>query len=179
MSIATKRTTKPKPAPAPRASLQNLFPGRAFIAADPGAACGLAVFDAHGRLVRAVQCKLLDGVELVRELHLPIAVEKPQIYPHARARPNDLITLAVRAGQLIGAAPRGEAITVLPREWKGQNDKSVTQRRVIALLDGAERAYLAGVTAAMKPSAKDDDMQDAIALGLFAAGRADFLRPNG
>ena len=156
--------------------MKNLFPGTVFAAIDPGAHSGVARFDEYGRIEYVYQGKLLDAVGLIASWRVPIIVEVPQIYPNARARPNDQITLAVRAGMFIGAAPRGCAIEVKPREWKGQADKDVIHKRAARCFDEAERAYLLSVASTF--GKKDDDVQDAIALGLYACGRVDFARPN-
>lgn len=178
MTTTKARSTRPKTKPVAgerTAHGVRLFT-TAFAAVDPGENSGVAVFTADGELRAAMQGKLADAVEYLRQLNIPCIVEKPQVYPHAPARPNDLITLALRAGMFLGVAAAG-SLTVLPREWKGGTDKPIIHRRAIALLGPGERAYLSGLAAALGP--KDDDVQDAIALGLYAAGRVDYLRPNG
>ena len=63
-----------------------------------------------------------------------IIIEGQRIYPESKARPNDLIKLAVLAGAIAGICaslyPSKRIIIPQPREWKGSVPKSVYQARL-------------------------------------------------
>ena len=93
-----------------------------------------------------------------------IVVELPRSYPGSRVNPGDLITLAYRAGQVVGRC-RGaftKVRTLFPADWKGQTPKRVMNQRVLARLDEAERAAVAMM---------DHNVLDAVGIGLWHLGR--------
>lgn len=95
-----------------------------------------------------------------------LAIEKPQVYPRSPVPPNDLITLALKAGRYIGAfeSPGLEAVTVLPHEWKGNLPKDICEARVRKHLSVGELALVA--TGAGVPMSLQNNMWDAIGIGL-------------
>lgn len=102
-----------------------------------------------------------------------LVCEIPQVYARDRSKgdPNDLIDLA----GVVGACTQ-EALTVewspVPRDWKGQIPKHVTQARVLDAL-GAEE--LAAIDETI-PASLLHNVYDAIHLGLVYL-RREGLRP--
>lgn len=70
-----------------------------------------------------------------------LVLEIPQIYPGPRAEdPNDLIDLAGVLGAICGKMQDGQVEwSPLPREWKGQLPKEITQQRVDLRLSQGEK----------------------------------------
>jgi hypothetical protein len=145
------------------------------VSIDPGRYCGVAVFE-HGRLqaaelferknddwrgqVRAV----IDYMDFAIGRKAKLVVEKPQVYSVLKSKgdPNDLIGLALFVGGLI-CLWGGSSVEVLPREWTGGSDKSVTKNRVDHFLTAEEKRNI-------KPLGDKNKMlnvTDAIGLGLW------------
>lgn len=143
-----------------------------MIAIDPGSRCpGFAVFSnkvlIHGGTEwRAAWLEYND--ELV--------IEKPAIYPHSKARPNDIITLAISAGRLAQQAGAKKETWVLPRSWKGSIPKTrktadyIIYKRIMNNLsdtEGQTLAWMLGVVAV----ADENNIIDAVGLGMYHLGR--------
>lgn len=139
-----------------------------LLAVDPGADAGWAFFD-DGRLIGC-------GLGTPRQDRPDrVVIEKPMIYPGGRQEvpPNDLITLAVRAGEVGGAFRALGAVVdyVLPRTWKnGPIPKDVMHKRILRRLDDAERALIDVAGRGMAPS-KRHNMLDAVGIGLWGLRR--------
>lgn len=142
-----------------------------IIAIDPGKTTGWAVFEGlpnTGGIMKACGiCSDLDGVALNGIIEGIIELPKSR---HDTPNPNSLITLAVRIGEYKAELKRaGVAVQlVFPEEWKGQTPKDVSWRRALAKLKPGE---ITSVAAAKKGHKKVDDLEDAIALGLWFVGR--------
>lgn len=148
-----------------------------LLAIDPGANTGWALF-ASGQLVA---CGL--GEPPKTAALDDIVIEKPRIYPGGRqqARPEDIITLAVTAGETGGVLREQygvQARYVFPSEWKGGAiDKDTSHARIRRRLGAAETAVLKGVLAVGKrkghPMAKSlsHNVLDAVGIGLYGVGR--------
>lgn len=141
-----------------------------LVSVDPGEHMGFAVFR-DGTLW---QCGLggyglPPGCEFV--------IEKPCVYPRSKADPNDLITLAVRVGEELGAAKRLglRTRTVLPREWKRSVSKEIMLDRITAHLAADEREVFAENVVGVA-RCRVNNVLDAIGIGLFHLGR---MRPGG
>lgn len=158
-----------------------------LIAIDPGLRnIGLAIFDRgelqdaclvrettnprsaydHSQVVEALKSRLpcLDpGTEGV--------IEQPQIYrtAHQRGSQSDLIDLASVVGAVAEAlAQRGVRSTyVLPRTWKGQLSKEISEGRSRKLLNSDERERINLPTQA----GLRHNVWDAIGIGLWAVKR--------
>ena len=142
------------------------------IAIDPGKVSGWAVFDEQKELMQAswgdsqqfkTACKLFFYTKPVIEI--PIA------YPSRKVDPNDLIKLAIMAGEYAGyldALGFPQAQFVKPVQWKGTVPKDVHQRRILKKLKPEELERLP-----KRPRAKDYDhnMLDAVGIGLWKLGR--------
>jgi len=144
----------------------------AVIAIDPGKCAGWARFDDATK--RLVACGLYqwrekdalpprDGVTIV---------ELPRVYPAGRqpVPPNDLITLAYRAGLLARAVAQDGCIeTVYPHEWKKQVPDEILYSRILRELEESERKV---IEAAGCAKSTKHNMLDAVGIGLVKVGRA-------
>lgn len=97
-----------------------------------------------------------------------VVIEKPQVYVQHEVDPNDLVDLAVQAGFVGGWYGSSNTTWVLPRQWKGQVPKSVTQARVLKELSQGERDV---VEAAVVKRSVRHNLFDAIGIGLWKLGR--------
>lgn len=143
------------------------------IAIDPGACNGYAIFYS-GALVFAGVFKGEDIEELPRQAFMQfsggfaldlVVIEKPVIYPlDTKGDPNQLITLAIRAGEIAGRFryANREVEWVKPRTWKGTAPKDITNRRTLAKLTDEEKECLPRL-----PKTKAHNMLDAIGIGLW------------
>lgn len=99
-----------------------------------------------------------------------LVIEIPQVYRASKSKgdPNDLIKVAVQAGQWIERARLYGASVYrqLPQEWKGQVPKETHHKRILAVLNPTELARLPKL-----PKSDAHNMLDAIGLGLFHLGR--------
>lgn len=152
--------------------------GEVILALDPAKRrCGWALF-AYGRLdscgVNYVEGEDAEGLGIVETgirlapwSHLRpdvIVWEMPQIYGKGKARPMDILHFAVVGGVIAAKVAEGAKIVeVLPREWKGQRPKYVTQR----LVDKDSRVDNTLLETAEVPKRYQGDMYDAIGIGLW------------
>ncbi len=132
-----------------------------LVAIDPGADTGWAAFD-DGHLVQV-------GLG-IPHLGGDVIIELPQIYTRSKADPNDLITLAVKVGQLKADAERAgcKVYLVHPHTWKGNAPKAVMGKRIVSRLDDAELEVLARVKCA---ASKRHNVVDAVGIALWRLGR--------
>lgn len=138
-----------------------------LLAIDPGADSGWALFGSS---------RLLEKCGLGRPTEFAIAevvIEKPRIYPGAKqkARAEDVITLAVRAGEWGGRYEHLKVRYVEPHGWKGAVPKEIHQPRIWAKLDAREKDIVDRACKGMAPS-KRHNVIDAVGIGLWAVGRA-------
>ena len=146
---------------------------RSVIAIDPGAHTGFAMFW-EAELIEAGTVTDVAELPDVPVLPAMLIIELPVIYPVGigNADPNDLITLAVLVGEVLGRykarAPGLDTVLVRPRAWKGNVPKPIHNRRVLAALSQKERALLP-----RRPRARnfDHNMLDAVGLGLYQLER--------
>ncbi len=142
-----------------------------LLAIDPGADAGWAVFDDHGILFA---CGL--GAPTGYSRFDRVVLERPMIYPapRQRARPRDVITLALRAGEAAGLYARRDGIEpeyFEPDVWKGGSISKATHHpRIWRRLSGLEQWVVSKDTRGILKS-KQHNMLDAIGIGLFALGR--------
>jgi hypothetical protein len=105
-------------------------------------------------------------------------VESPVIYPHGKKQregqipDNDVVKLARLAGELAGRYRASVDLReyVLPRTWKGTVPKSITERRVLEVLDARETQLLYSTKSARARSL-DSNVVDAVGIGLWRLGR--------
>ncbi len=153
-----------------------------ILGVDPGLCTGLCVYDTTKGQIWA---GLMGDVALeTRARYSNLCfIEKPRIYPGPRqhADPNDIVTLAVRAGEIAGrfkAENTGMVVQyVFPQDWKRGLDKKVAHARLLdpwgpskmPTLTDRERGMIANVLAL--PESKKHNALDAIGIALFGAGR--------
>jgi hypothetical protein len=101
-----------------------------------------------------------------------IVVEMPVVYPHSKNKtdPNDLIALAIVAGAALGYIPVMRHRLVTAAEWKGQQPKDVTQRRVVKELSFKEERVLESALSCL-PSSLHHNVYDAVGIGLWYLNR--------
>lgn len=82
-------------------------------------------------------------VDLSRTADQVLVIEIPQVYSGARDEdPNDLIDLAGVVGAIASLLGGTVEWSPLPREWKGQLPKEISQKRVEAKLSESEKAKI-------------------------------------
>lgn len=154
-----------------------------LLAVDPGGTTGWAYFD-EGRLTLCGAwplAKMFGAWCVPPTLVDVVLVERPMIYPGAKAEApdNDVVQLAIRAGQLAGRFSGGGAGAVeyvLPRTWKGNLPKPapgavyVVEKRAFAVLDPAESMLLYSTKSA-RAKRLDHNMIDAVGIGLWRLER--------
>lgn len=117
---------------------------------DPGANPGWALLQTTGELVTC------GAKNFPKDVGFLVVIEHPFIYPRSPVPPNDIVTLAYRAGLL--AAKYSNVRTVYPVTWKGSVPKGVMTRRILAGLTPSERT-IAGA---------DHNVIDAIGIAKWA-----------
>ena len=144
-----------------------------IIAIDPGACNGYALFFS-GALVFAGVFKGEDIEELPTHCFLSfsgglvydtVVIEIPVIYPQdSKTDPNNLITLALRAGSIAGRFRHANRKVeyVKPGTWKGQTPKDINHRRTMGKLTDEEKECMPKL-----PKTKAHNMLDAIGIGLW------------
>lgn len=134
-----------------------------MIAVDPGNTTGIAVFR-DALLIRAIKvCEPVHSAwhwEGLIGAH--VFCEVPQVYPDEKTKLQDLITLSVTAGYVVGEMRPRKVTMVFPKTWKGQRPKPVDNRLTLKLLNDRERQIANGA---------DHNVLDAIGIGLWALKR--------
>ncbi len=131
-------------------------------------ACGLLEFDGFWPEVTG---EIAHALRFVNSTST-IVVEQPQVYDarFQKGDQADIVSLSIRAGILLQRFRPGRrfALELLPtpREWKGQVDKDMHNRRVLAALSVEERALIPKLS-----KKKLHNVIDACGLFLWAAGR--------
>lgn len=143
-----------------------------FCGLDPGITTGVCLYDPEGHKIKA---GILDdtwwpSIWAANQ----VIIEKPQIY-RQHPRPQDLITLALKAGELAGmykSQGKGLVRWVFPREWKRQLDKDMSWDRILLKLEKREMYQLTNLDDL--PATKRHNAQDAVGIALFGAGKVIF-----
>jgi len=133
---------------------------------DPGACTGWANFlGATLRTAGVIQDTDQIGHDSGAWDATLVLIEKPLIYAtDTKTDPNNLVTLAIRAGEIGGWV---KAFTVpvqyvTPRKWKGTTPKDISHRRILAKLSDTEKQRLPKL-----PKSKAHNMLDAVGIGLW------------
>jgi hypothetical protein len=103
-----------------------------------------------------------------------LVVEIPNAHEKRKRKsdPQDLITLAIRAGRWIERVPHSALTMKFPAEWKAGVPKETHNGLVLAALTPAERVTFARLMQDQKvPRSKLNNVVDAIGIGLEALGR--------
>jgi hypothetical protein len=115
---------------------------------------------------------IVDPDDPTRELGL--VIEKPQAFRGSKEDHNDLISLGVSIGAIIGAISSSmdedklKVHIVLPREWKGQRPKGVDNVYTRRLLTEDEVEIIDDCNA---PKSLMHNVIDAVGIGLWRLGR--------
>lgn len=102
-----------------------------------------------------------------------VVCERPQVYLKSLKSANDMVGLALSAGELVGriveisSSNPFETVYYLPAQWKGQLDKTEHHKRVISVLSPNEL----GIIEFTKNKKKNTDILDAVGVGLHHLGR--------
>ena len=145
------------------------------LAFDPGLCTGVAYIGKD-----RIECGILEDetwghwFQLANGSAAVVYVERPVIYPTPRTKvnPNDLITLALRAGELAGHCEQTPVRYVTPAEWKRQLPKDICNARVRNMLTNAELDQIKNVFEL--PQSKRHNALDALGIALWAKGRKVF-----
>lgn len=141
------------------------------LAIDPGEVSGWALFSDQ----TLVHCGVHSRRTLPVKLDIDRAIiERPLYRPHERVNPNDLITLALNAGEHAGRLQAHgvfEISYVEPHVWKGGSiPKDISHARIFAKLEHAEKQIICAA-GLMMAKGKQHNMLDAVGIGLFMVGR--------
>jgi hypothetical protein len=98
-------------------------------------------------------------------VQVTVVVEVPKKYKYEEHPVGDLITLAFRAGVIVGLQRCPDVVVYDPYSWKGGVPKPVHHARVLSVLTPDEKALLQQAKPAMHKLSPD--MLDAVGLGLF------------
>lgn len=135
-----------------------------YLAIDPGISTGWALLDVAGNLVACARGQ--DFPACTRAV-----IELPQVYRPGvtQARPEDIITLAVRVGQYKERLEvRGVTVELVrPASWKGQLDKKVHHPRILRSLAPNEKALVFKALKSLTEK-QAEDVWDAIGLAKVA-----------
>lgn len=148
-----------------------------LLAIDPGADTGWSLFDEPGRLVACGLGDPRDSGHVRAAKIRKLIVERP--HQHGRARPKDLITLALRAGRWAGVFGfKDEDVDYIePMVWKGTRNKDQTKPLILAKLAPYEEVIVKQAIATGGPKGramaegKQHNMLDGIGIGLHGVGR--------
>lgn len=148
-----------------------------LLSVDPGNNTGWAFFNGTGVLqcCGLVKCLVPASLDALAEKVAradSVYVEIPQVYsgPRAKGDPNDLIQVALCAGWVISQYRQADLKTVKPAEWKGQEPKDITYKRVLASLDAVERATFDICLSRFNKGVRHN-VVDAVGIGLWALRR--------
>ncbi len=141
-----------------------------YLAIDPGISTGWAQLTRLGMLLACGRGEKFPKCERA-------IIELPQVYraSASRARPEDLITLAIRVGQYKERLEvRGVNVQLVqPATWKGQVKKGVHHPRILTSLAPADIPALeAGLRGLSEKQA--EDVWDAIGLAKWAWAHGKF-----
>jgi hypothetical protein len=131
-----------------------------ILSVDPGLKPGIVLLDSAGKLIRASH-KLDDWAFT----GYPLASTEAQwMYHGSKVDPNDLFTLAFRAGFTLASIPATRRLRIPVKVWRGTNaTKEQVQARILRTLSPEERECFRGI-----PKSRHGDVIDAIGIGRAA-----------
>jgi hypothetical protein len=136
---------------------------------DSGADCGWALVHVESR--QLISCGLGRLPSALQDLGISrVVIERPHA-GQTRARKKDVITLAIRAGEVGGICRyllKIEPEYIEPNRWKGSVSKKIMNDRVEAKLSSSEVVIY---ESAKVVKSKRHNMLDAIGISLFCVGR--------
>lgn len=135
------------------------------LAIDPGLKPGCVELDASGAVIRASH--KLESWATCSEWPL-VATEGQWMFRHSKSDnldPNDLLTLAFRAGFTLASIPALRRMRIPPSVWRGGSsvNKQVMQNRILRTLSPEERALFKDI-----PKGRHGDVLDSIGIGRAA-----------
>jgi len=157
-----------------------------LLAIDPGKATGWAFFNNQSKLdacgvieidadfTNTNLTNIFEGFNSAYEPDL-LVIEIPQIYSvrQWKGDPNDLIDLAVQAGQIIGTFSSTANIKkIRPHNWKGNLPKEICNTRSLSKLSSIESMVVQNAQIISKKGSRKmiktlaHNMLDAIGIGL-------------
>ena len=101
-----------------------------------------------------------------------VVIENPQIYPHSKARPSNILQLARVVGRYEERFKGARQKLVSPHEWKGSINGDIFTARICAAMTPAERQLLRSISDGVVHNAID-----AVGLGKWAF-RQPWMRPT-
>lgn len=154
-----------------------------LIAIDPGLRCSGVAFFVNGKLERAFLARgskaagtqaWLDMAKAIKQECIEYAeidkfdelvLEFPQVYrsKYQKGDPNDLLQLAAVVGVIAATGFYTKINYFLPREWKGQVTKEITEARVKKKLSKEEL----GRIELTKNKKLNTNIWDAIGIGIY------------
>lgn len=135
---------------------------------DPGRDAGVARFEDGVLVWCGLNCWPYKVLSDRLVIEIPNAHEKRK----RKVDPQDLITLAIRAGRWIERIPHDSLTQKFPSEWKGGVPKEMHNGLVLQALTPGERATFAFYCQKQKiPKGKLNNVVDAIGIGLEDLGR--------
>lgn len=141
-----------------------------LLAVDSGGNTGWALFDPSSKVL--VACGLNKFPDRWEVPITRVVIERPHT-GQTQARKRDIITLAIRAGEVGGVMRLLTGVEpeyIEPQKWKGQLPKKRCNDIVEARLSEPEKRLLNNI----KPKGAKHNVLDAIGIGLFASGRGIF-----
>lgn len=150
-----------------------------LITIDPGNKTGVALFRDGSLIdcgllrcdVKTQMVALIINSVCEKDPPARAVIEMPRIYKRTNweGDPNDLIKVAKLAGLFVGCISKWCPVQeVFPQDWKGQRPKTVDNKFTWSLLDKSERAVF---KAQKVPKSYEDNVLDAIGIGLWKVGR--------
>lgn len=142
------------------------------LAIDPGLRPGCIVLNEIGVVTRASHKFFEDISDPFGANAWPLVATEGQWWvprkagaKGGQANPNDLLTLAFRAGFTLASIPALRRMRIPPKVWRGSTSasKQVVQNRILRTLSTAERALFADI-----PKSRHGDVLDAIGIGRAA-----------
>jgi hypothetical protein len=135
-------------------------------AIDPGICTGCAIFSGAA----LVKCGEIEDLwDAAKQAEIAV-IERPVIYPFGKqkARPRDIITLALKAGYIAGRLFPVPVRYVEPAEWKRQLPKEICHQRIAGILRKEELSIM---NALKLPQSKLHNCWDAVGIGMWYLGR--------
>ena len=142
-----------------------------IVTVDPGIATGWALWEEG--IMTLADCGLGDPRSSTRHKIADVScvwIESPTIYPRSKAKPNDIVKLAIKAGYWWGIYDQFavDVHLVEPRTWKGQVPKTVHHKRVMGKLASFEKTIIEVFFRSGKIAPGDrHNVLDAVALGVW------------
>jgi hypothetical protein len=135
-----------------------------ILCVDPGAKPGVVLLASDGKLLRASH-KIEAWALQPEAFSWPLACTEGQwMYHGSKVNPNDLFTLAFRAGFTLASIPATRRLRIPVKVWRGTNaTKEQVQARILRTLSPEERECFRGI-----PKSRHGDVLDAIGIGRAA-----------